>query len=54
MTEAEELDTMSDVSFATAASQGYRTENEEKTHAFEVSMVPLGWQNDELTSDRWV
>ena len=53
ITETEELDTMSEVSFATAASQGYRTEDEE-VPTFEVSMVQLGWQNDELVSDRWV
>ena len=49
-----ELETMSEVSFATAASQGYRTEDDEETHTFEASMVQLGWQNDELISDRWV
>ena len=44
---------MSEGSFATAESQGYRTE-EEDTLTFEVSMVQLGWQNEELISDRWV
>ena len=51
--ETDELDTMSEASFATAASQGYRTEDEEVS-TFEVSMVQLGWQNDELISDRCV
>ena len=39
--------------FATAASQGYRTD-EDDIPTFEVSMVRLGWQNEELVSDRWV
>ena len=51
--ELEENDTMSEVSFATAESQGHRTE-EEDTLTFEVSMVQLGWQNEELVSDHWV
>ena len=48
-----EKDTMSEESFASAESQGYRTE-EEETLTFEVSMIQLGWQNEELVSDRWV
>ena len=51
--ELEENDTMSEESFATAESQGHRTE-EEDTLTFEVSMLQLGWQNEELISDRWV
>ena len=51
--EPEENDAMSEGSFATAASQGYRTE-EDDVPTFEVSMVHLGWQNEELISDRWV
>ena len=51
--ELEESDTMSEESFATAVSQGHRTE-EEDTLTFEVSMVQLGWQNEEKFSDRWV
>ena len=51
--EPEENDAMSEGSFATAASQGYRTEDEDMP-TFEVSMVQLGWQNEELVSDRWV
>ena len=48
-----ESDIMSEGSFASAESQGYRTE-EEGTLTFEVSMIRLGWQNEELISDRWV
>ena len=48
-----ENDTMSEESFASAESQGYRTE-EEETLTFEVSMIQLGWQNEEPVSDRWV
>ena len=48
-----ENDTMSEESFASAESQGYRTE-EDETLTFEVSMIQLGWQNEELVSDRWV
>ena len=48
-----EDDAMSEESFASAESQGYRTE-EEETLNFEVSMIQLGWQNEELVSDRWV
>ena len=48
-----EDDTMSEESFASAESQGYRTE-EVETLTFEVSMIQLGWQNEELVSDRWV
>ena len=51
--EIEENDTMSEGSFASAESHGYRTE-EEETLTFEVSMIQLGWQNEELISDRWV
>ena len=51
--ESEENDAMSEGSFATAASQGYRTKDED-IPTFEVSMVQLGWQNEELVSDRWV
>ena len=51
--ELDENDVMSEASFATAESQGHRTE-EEDTLTFEVSMVQLGWQNEELVSDRWV
>ena len=50
--EIEENDTMSEGSFAFAESQGHRTE--EDTLTFEVSMIQLGWQNEELISDRWV
>ena len=39
--------------FRYAESQGHRTE-EEDTLTFEVSMVQLGWQKEELISDRWV
>ena len=46
-------DTMSEESFASAESQGFRTE-EEETLTFEVSLIQLGWQNEELVSDRWV
>ena len=48
-----EDDAASEGSFASAESQGYRTE-EEETLNFEVSMIQLGWQNEELVSDRWV
>ena len=51
--EIEENDTMSEGSFASAESQGHRTE-EEETLTFEMSMIQLGWQNEELISDRWV
>ena len=51
--ELDENDAMSEASFATAESQGHRTE-EEDALTFEVSMVQLGWQNEELVSDRWV
>ena len=51
--EPEENDTMSEGSFATTASQGYRTEDEE-IPTLEVSLVPLGWQNEDPVSDRWV
>ena len=51
--EIAEDDAMSEESFASAESQGYRTE-EEETLNFEVSMIQLGWQNEELVSDRWV
>ena len=44
-------DAMSEESFVSAASQGYRTEEEDNL-TFEVSMVHLGWQNEELISDR--
>ena len=49
--ETEELENVSEASFATATSQGYRTEEDEETSAFEVSMTQ--WQNDELIFDRW-
>ena len=39
---------LGETKIATATSQGYRTEEDEGTSAFEVSMVRLGWQNDEL------
>ena len=52
--EIEEDEAMSEESFASAQSQGYRTEEEEETLNFEVSMIQLGWQNEELISDRWV
>ena len=52
--ETEELEDVSEASFATATSQGYRTEEGVDISAFEVSMIQLGWQNDELISDRWV
>ena len=48
-----ENDTMSEESFASVESQGFRTE-EEETLTFEVSLIQLGWQNEELVSDRWV
>ena len=54
MAETGELENVSEASFATATSQGYRTEEDEGISAFEVSVVQLGWQNDELISDRWV
>ena len=54
MVETEELENVSEASFAAATSQGYRTEEDEEISAFEVSMIQLGWQNDELISDRWV
>ena len=44
---------MSETSFVSAVSEGYRTE-EEDTLTFEVSMLQLGWQNEELVSDRWI
>ena len=49
--EVEENEAMSECSFATAESQGCRTEEDDML-TFEVSMVQLGWQNDELLSDR--
>ena len=51
--EIDEDDAMSEESFASAVSQGYRTE-EDDVATFEVSMVQLGLQNEELISDRWV
>ena len=51
--EIDENDAMSEESFASAESQGYRTE-EDDVATFEVSMVQLGWLNEELISDRWV
>ena len=42
------------MSFETAESQGYRTEDDEDTHVFNASMIQLGWQHDELISDKWV
>ena len=45
----------SDTSFETAMSQGYRTEDdEEEEQNLEISMVTLGWLNEELRSDQWV
>ena len=49
--EAEE--TQSQDSFETATSQGYRTE-EEEVQDFSISMVHLGWLNEELKSNDWV
>ena len=52
--ETEDLGGVSDVNLETAVSQGYRTEDEEDiSQNFLFSMVELGWQNDELRSDRW-
>ena len=49
----EEIEEDDAMSFASADSQGYRTD-EEETLNFEVSLIQLGWQNEELVSDRWV
>ena len=46
--EIRETDIMSEGSFASAESQGYRTEEEDTLTTFEVSMIRLGWQNEEL------
>ena len=45
---------LSQDSFETAISQGYRTEEEEENWDTSISMVHLGWLNVELKSDDWV
>ena len=49
---AVEYGSHSDDNFETAGSQGYLTEEEgADTQAFSVSMVTLGWMNEELRSE---
>ena len=49
----EEEEIQSQDSFETATSQGYRTE-EDEAQDFSLSMVHLGWLNEELKSNDWV
>ena len=50
----EQEEVLSQDSFETAISQGYRTEEEEENWDTSISMVHLGWLNVELKSDDWV
>ena len=50
----EQEEVLSQDSFQTATSQGYRTEEEEDQWDISISMVQLGWLNVELKSNDWV